>query len=164
MPQLDVKRRPELCCAATVGSPLNLPSHCKGFRGFSPCARALFGRRAGVLAQAPAGAWQPRHRVGRQIIVFRVSTTLVLAASLLFASLSSAQTSDGQPPPNEVCTSDHRQRAWLLPRISTTPTCCLVSVSANKLRYLLGVPLLFTDQFGLGIMIEVAIEEIHGSD
>jgi len=34
--------------------------------------------------------------------VFRVITTLVLAASsLLFASLSSAQTSDGRPPANE---------------------------------------------------------------
>jgi len=33
--------------------------------------------------------------------VFRVTTALVLAASLLFASLSSAQTSDGRPPANE---------------------------------------------------------------
>ncbi len=33
--------------------------------------------------------------------MFRVTTTLVLAASLLFASLSSAQTSDGRPPANE---------------------------------------------------------------
>ncbi|PYX33106.1 MAG: hypothetical protein DMG77_01125 [Acidobacteria bacterium] len=33
--------------------------------------------------------------------MFRVTTALVLAASLLFASLSSAQTSDGRPPANE---------------------------------------------------------------
>ena len=33
--------------------------------------------------------------------MFRFTTTLVLAASLLFASLSSAQTSDGRPPANE---------------------------------------------------------------
>jgi hypothetical protein len=46
-------------------------------------------------------AWQLRHPVARQIIVFRVTTTLVLAASLLFASLSSAQTTDGRPPANE---------------------------------------------------------------
>ena len=33
--------------------------------------------------------------------MFRVTTTLVLAASLLLASLSSAQTSDGRPPANQ---------------------------------------------------------------
>ena len=49
----------------------------------------------------PAGAWQLRHPLARQIIGFRVTITLVLAASLLFASLSSAQTSDGRPPANE---------------------------------------------------------------
>ena len=26
--------------------PLNLPSHCNGFHGFSPCALALFGRQS----------------------------------------------------------------------------------------------------------------------
>jgi hypothetical protein len=50
---------------------------------------------------AGAGAWQLRHPVARQIIVFRVTTTLVLAAGLLFASLSRAQTSDGRSPTNE---------------------------------------------------------------
>jgi hypothetical protein len=48
-----------------------------------------------------AGAWQLRRLVARQIIVFRVTTTLVFAASLLFASLSTAQTSDGRHPANE---------------------------------------------------------------
>jgi hypothetical protein len=51
---------------------------------------------------AGAGAWQLRHPVARQIIVFRVTTTLVLAARLLFACLSSSQTSDGRPPTNEL--------------------------------------------------------------
>ena len=36
-----------------------------------------------------------------KLIVFRVTTTLALAAGLVFASLSSAQTSDGRPPANE---------------------------------------------------------------
>ena len=59
------------------------------------------GAGPGLLARVPAGAWQLRHRVARQIIVFRVPATLVFAASLLFASLSNAQTSDGRPPANE---------------------------------------------------------------
>jgi len=57
--------------------------------------------RTGPVGTGATGAWQPRHAVARQIIVFRVSTTLVLAASLLFACLSSAQTSDGRPSANE---------------------------------------------------------------
>jgi hypothetical protein len=62
---------------------------------------ALFGCGTGPVGTGAAGAWQLRHPVARQIIVFRVTTTLVLAASLLFASLSSAQTSDGRPPANQ---------------------------------------------------------------
>jgi hypothetical protein len=48
-----------------------------------------------------ASAWQLRHPDARQIIVFRVTTTLVSAVSLLFASSNNAQTSDGRPPANE---------------------------------------------------------------
>jgi hypothetical protein len=60
--------------------------------------RACFtGRGTGPVGTGAAGTWQLRHAVARQIIVFRVTTTLVLAASLLFGSLSSAQTSDGRP-------------------------------------------------------------------
>jgi hypothetical protein len=53
------------------------------------------------VATGAAGDWQLRHAVARQTIVFRVTTTLVLAASLLFASLSRAQTSDERLPANE---------------------------------------------------------------
>jgi hypothetical protein len=53
------------------------------------------------LAKTAAGAWQLCRAIARQIVVFRGTTTLVLAASLLLASLSSAQTSDGRPPANE---------------------------------------------------------------
>src|SRR5216684_4004434 len=79
--------------------PLNLPSHCKGFYGSSPCALALFWRGTGPVGTGAASAWQLRHAVARQIIVFRRITTLVLA-SFLFAFLSNAQTSDGRPPAN----------------------------------------------------------------
>src|SRR5438309_8849316 len=62
---------------------------------------ALFGRRTGPVGTGAAGTRQLRHPVARQIIVFRVTTTLVFAASLLFASLSNAQTSDGRRLANE---------------------------------------------------------------
>jgi hypothetical protein len=70
-----------------------------------------------------AGAWQLRHPVARQIIVFRVTITLALAASLLFASLSSAQTTDGRPPANgfvrqiidnELQTGKNDHSHWML--------------------------------------------------
>jgi hypothetical protein len=53
------------------------------------------------LAIHIAGAWQLSYLVARQIIVFRVTTTLALAASLPVASLSSSQTSDGRPSANQ---------------------------------------------------------------
>jgi len=61
----------------------------------------LIWKRDRAVGTGAAGAWQLRHPVARQIIVLRVITTLVLAAGLLFASLSNAQTSDGRPPANE---------------------------------------------------------------
>lgn len=66
-----------------------------------PWALALFRRGIGPVGTGAAGAWQLRHAFARQIIVFRVTTTLVSAASLLFASLGTAQTSDGRPPADE---------------------------------------------------------------
>ena len=48
-----------------------------------------------------ANAWQLTHPVARQIMVFKVITPVALAASLLFASVSSSQTSDLRPPANE---------------------------------------------------------------
>jgi hypothetical protein len=62
----------------------------------NPCALGLFGRGTGSV-----GAWRLRHPVARQILVFRVSTTLVSAVTLLFASSTNAQTSDGRLPANE---------------------------------------------------------------
>ena len=70
------------------------------FSGSKPCELALFGRGTGPVVKG-AGAWQLRHPLARQIIMFKVTITLVLAASLLFTSLSSAQTSHGRPPANE---------------------------------------------------------------
>jgi hypothetical protein len=61
---------------------------------------ALLATGPGLLGRR-AGAWQLRHPVARQIIVFRVTTTLAFAAGLLFPPLSSSQTSDGRPPANE---------------------------------------------------------------
>lgn len=46
-------------------------------------------------------AWQLCHPVIRQMIVFRV-TTLVLVVRLFLACLSNAQSSDGRPPANKV--------------------------------------------------------------
>ena len=53
------------------------------------------------LAIHIAGAWQLPYPVARQILVFRITSTLLLAASLIFASLSSGQTSDGRPSANQ---------------------------------------------------------------
>jgi hypothetical protein len=74
---------------------------CMCFELFIAAGSFFSGPSNRPLRLLSAGAWQLRHAVGRQIIVFRVTTTLVLAASLLFASLSSAQTSDGRPTANE---------------------------------------------------------------
>jgi hypothetical protein len=69
-------------------------------RQFSEQSLLYFGRRPGPVGTG-AGAWQLCHPITRQIIVFRVTATLALAASLLFACLSSAQTSDRRLPANE---------------------------------------------------------------
>src|SRR4029077_4864034 len=67
------------------------------------CRRTQFAEYfSASLAIHIADTWQLPHAVARQMVVFRVITTVVLAVSLPFACPSSSQTSDGRSPANEL--------------------------------------------------------------
>jgi hypothetical protein len=99
-----------------------------------------------------SGAWQLRHLVARQIIVFRVTTALVLTSSLFFAFLSFAQTSDGRPSAsefvrqiidNELQAEKNDHSHWMLRlqtrKSGTTEVREVVETKAGDLDWLISV-------------------------